>query len=54
MHADMDKTVHVKLDVPLAELLVRVDPESYGNYRTEEGGKKVIYVMLKKALYGTV
>ena len=54
MHADMDELLHMKIEGALAELLIRVDPETYGPYVTEENGKKVIYVQLTKALYGTL
>ena len=54
MHAEMDEVVHVKLEGVMAELLVRVNPEKYGPYMTIEHGKKVMYVQLLKALYGTL
>jgi hypothetical protein len=38
----------------LAELLARVDPEKYETYFVMEGGKKVLYVILQKTLYGTL
>jgi len=43
----------MKLEGALAELLTRVDPQ-YNRYMSVEKGKKVIYVELKKALYGTL
>jgi hypothetical protein len=54
MHADMDEIVHMRLDGPMAELLVRVDPEKYKPYLTMEGKNQVLYVELNKALYGTL
>ena len=54
MQADMDELVHMKLEGELAELLTRVDPRKYRKYQTTEHGKTVIYVELKKALYGTL
>ncbi|MDA3875508.1 MAG: reverse transcriptase domain-containing protein [Halothiobacillus sp.] len=54
MQADMDEELHLRLDGPLAELIVRVDPELYSPYVTMERGQKVIYVILEKALYGTL
>jgi len=54
MHADMDEIVYMKLEGVMAELLVRVHPEKYGPYMTVEHGRKVIYVQLLKALYGTL
>jgi hypothetical protein len=54
MQTDMDTTVHVRLSGPLATLLTRVDPKKYKKFLTDEGGKPVMYVRLKKALYGTL
>ena len=54
MHADMDETVHMKIDGPMTELLCRVDSAKYSNFVTYEKGKPVVYVKLKKALYGTL
>ena len=54
MHADMDELLHLKLEGPLAELLTKVDPKLYAPYMTKERGNKVLYVVLNKALYGTL
>jgi len=54
MHADVDELIFVKLEGALAELLVHVDPKKYGPYLVVENGKKVMYVELRKALYGTL
>ena len=54
MHADIDEIVHLKFEGPLAELMTRVDPDLYSEYIVEEKGSKVLYVILNKALYGTV
>jgi hypothetical protein len=54
MHADIDELIHICLERPMAELLTRVDPEKYRTYMTKERGKKVLYVELGKALYGTL
>ena len=54
MHADMNEEVHMKLEGKMAELLCRVDPKKYKHYMTKEKGKPVVYVRLKKALYGTL
>jgi hypothetical protein len=54
LHADMDKVVHMRIDGPLAKLLVNIDPKLYEPYLTMEGNKPVIYVKLEKALYGTL
>jgi Reverse transcriptase (RNA-dependent DNA polymerase) len=54
MQANIDEVVHMKLEGPLAQLLVKMNPAKYELYMTQENGKDVIYVMLKKALYGTL
>jgi hypothetical protein len=54
MHADMDDEVHMRLEGKMAELLVQLDPERYSPHIVIENGKKVLYVKLKKALYGTL
>ena len=54
MQADMDDCTYIRMDGPLAELIVRVDPKLYSPYITTERGQKVIYVVLEKALYGTL
>ena len=53
MHADIDETIHIKLDGELAKLLIKVD-ESYAQFLTYENGTPVIYCELSKALYGTL
>ena len=54
MQADMDDLVHMRLEGKMAELLVRCDPKLYRKYVRIEGGKTVLYVELRKALYGTL
>ena len=53
MQADIDETVHVKLEGEVALLLCKLAPE-YRPFITYERGKPVIYAELNKALYGTV
>ena len=50
MQADMEDTVHMKMEGKMAELLVRIDPKLYRKYVRMESGKMVLYVELKKAL----
>ena len=51
--ADMDEDVYMVLDGPLAEMMVKVSPETYEKYlHTTKKGKKLLYVKLNKALYG--
>jgi len=52
MHADMDSLVRVQLARTMAKLLIQIDPQKYRSYITWECGKPVLYVQLKKALYG--
>jgi hypothetical protein len=54
MQADMEGTVHMKLEGKMAELLVRIDPKLYRKYIRIEKGRQVLYVQLMKALYGTL
>jgi hypothetical protein len=54
MQADMEDIVHMKLEGKMAELLVRMDPQLYRKHIQLERGKQVLYVELKKALYGTL
>jgi hypothetical protein len=54
MQVDIDEVVHVRLEGPLAELLAKVDPTLYTEYLVTERDKSVMYVQLKKALYGTL
>ena len=54
MQTDVNDTVYVRLSGSLATLLTKVDKKKYEKFVVEEGGKPVIYVRLKKSLYGTL
>ena len=54
MQADMEGIVHMKLEGKMAELMVQIDPKLYRKYVQIEKGREVLYVELKKALYGTL
>jgi hypothetical protein len=54
LQAHMDELVHMKLQGKMAELLVKLDPKMYRKYVQIEKGKQILYVELKKALYGTL
>jgi hypothetical protein len=54
MQADMDDVVHMKLEGKMVELLVKIDPKMYRKHVQLEKGKTVLYVELRKALYGTL
>jgi hypothetical protein len=36
----------------LAELMAKTDPKQYQKYLSDKKGKKVLYLRLRKALYG--
>jgi hypothetical protein len=54
MQADMDKLVHMRLKGTMAELLVQLNPKLYRKYVQTVNRKSVLYVELKKTLYGTM
>ena len=54
MQVDMDELVHVRFEGEMVDKLLEIDEELYASYVTEEKGKKVMYVELLKALYGTL
>ena len=41
MQADMDETVHIRLEGSMAELLVKLHPKLYRMYTVNENGKPV-------------
>ena len=47
-----EERVTMKITGVLAELLVKLVPETYAKFLVEENGQKVIYVVVLKALYG--
>ena len=53
-HAGMEGKDEVLMTLrgPLAELMALSAPEVYRDYVTLQGGKKVLYVRLQRALYG--
>ena len=54
MQVDMDELVHVQFEGEMVDKLLEIDEDLYASYVTEEKGKKVMYVELLKALYGTL
>jgi len=54
MQADMVGTVHMKLEGKIADLLCELEPEMYSKYIQKVKGKSIMYVRLRKALYGTL
>ena len=54
MQVEMDELVHVRFEGEMVDKLLEIDEDLYASYVTEEKGKKVMYVELLKALYGTL
>jgi hypothetical protein len=54
MQSDMKGKVIMKLEGVMAEVILKIDPKKYSKYVAKENGKDVIYVILTKALYGTL
>ena len=55
MQSDMEgRDTYMKIEGKMVDILSKVDPSLYEEHATIENGKKVLYVKLKKALYGTV
>ena len=54
MQADMDGTVYMKIEETMAKKLTKLDPKIYHQYLRSKKGKPVLYVQIKKALYGTL
>jgi len=52
LHADNEDYVIMKMVGTLAELMVKTNPKLYRQYVILEKGKSVLYLRLKKALYG--
>ena len=53
MQTDIDELIHVKLEDELVDVLLLVD-NKYAAFVTHENGRRVLYVELQKALYGTL
>ena len=54
MQSDMDGNVVMKLEGMMAEVILKIDPSKYKKHTVLKRGKPVLYVKLKKALYGTL
>ena len=53
LHMDMENDVHMLLEGTIAEMIVNLDPTLYRKYiRENKQGKPMLYVKLRKALYG--
>ena len=49
-----DETVSMKLEGKMVNILTNLEPKLYRKYIRTEGNKPIMYVELKKALYGTL
>jgi len=55
LHADMEENVHMLLEGTVTEMIVKLDPLMYKEHIWyNKKGKPMMYVQLKKALYGTL
>ena len=54
LHADMTEEVHVKFEGTMAQMVAQLDTNMYNTYIEYENGKPILYVVLLKALYGTL
>jgi hypothetical protein len=54
MQADMDEIIYMRLEGTMADLLIKLDPDTYQRHARKINGKTVLYVRLIKALYGTL
>merc|ERR1712115_544651 len=56
MHSDLDdaEVIHVKLEGIMAEIMTTINPKLYTKYIVMERERPVLYMRLRKALYGTV
>jgi hypothetical protein len=54
MQSDMKGKVVMKLKGVMAKVILKINPQKYTKHVVKENGKDVIYVILQKALYGTL
>ena len=54
LHAEQTDLTYIKMAGESADFLIKVSPETYENYVVTEKGRSVLYLVLKKALYGCV
>ena len=55
LQADMEDKIHMLLEGTVAEIIVKLDPTIYKKHMWYNiHGKVMLYVQLKKALYGTL
>jgi hypothetical protein len=51
---EMEGDVIMKLEGVMTDVIIKIDPDKYEKHTVIERGKPVVYVKLKKALYGTL
>jgi hypothetical protein len=54
MQADMNDVVHIRFERQLVKLIRQLDSAYYSPFVTEENGELVLYVLMRKAQYGTL
>ena len=55
LHADMNERIHIVMEGTVAEQVAKLEPTIYRKYIWHDRkGKPMLYVRLKKALYGTL
>jgi len=55
LHADMEDNIHMLLEGTVTEIIIKLDPTTYKKHMWyNKHGKAMLYVQLKKALYGTL
>jgi len=55
LHADMNERIHMVMEGTVAEQVAKLEPTIYRKYIWHDNnGKPMLYVRLKKALYGTL
>jgi Reverse transcriptase (RNA-dependent DNA polymerase) len=55
LHADMNELVYMRIDADMANILINIAPDTYTPFITSNKAQQpVLYVRLKKALYGTL
>ncbi len=52
LHTENEDYVIMRMNGTLAELMAKTDPKLYQKYLSDKKGKKVLYLHLRKALYG--
>jgi hypothetical protein len=54
MQTDIQDSMHMMLEEKMAKLLVKIDLNLYQEYVLTNHRKPVMYVQLKKVMYGTL